>query len=183
MKPINFCRKQRMFKKMEEQDLQDKDISTSRSDEKTTIPPVLDAEAFDSQTYCTHHPYFWERMRDDLLILRDVLDRENERRIQRAFENAFVEFDMGNEENTSMKILKVEDDDSMIAKLGTNNNKKEKEEQDGDEECDDIMILSDDEINELAPSFIDPQQHDWISEIRSSYKPCNLCLRDYGPEE
>ena len=182
MKPINFCRKQRMFKKMEEQDLQD--ISTSRSDEKTTTPPVLDAEAFDSETFCTHHPYFWERMSHDLLILRDVLDRENDRRIQRAIENAFVEFDMGNEKNTSMNILKVEDDDSMIAtKLGTNNITKEKEEQDGDVECDDIMILSDDEINELAPSFIDPQQHDWISEIRSSYKPCNLCLRDYGPEE
>ena len=165
-----------------EQELQDQEISTSCSDEKTTIPPV-DAEAKDSQTYCTHHPYFWDRMREDILILRDVLDQENERRMKRAFENAFVDLDIGNEENTSMKILKFEDVHSMTAKA-TNNNKKEdeEEEQDGDEECDDIMVLDDDEINELAPSFIDPQ-HDWISEIRSSYKQCDLCLRDYGPEE
>ena len=175
-----------MVKNME-QELKVQEISTSLcSDEKTTIPPV-DAGAKDSQTYCIHHPYFWDRMREDILILRDVLVREKERRMKRAFENAFVDMDIGNEENTSMKILKFEDVYSMSAKA-TNNNKKEEEEQDGgttysgDEECEDIMVLDDDEINELAPSFIDPQQHDWISEIRSSFKPCNLCLRDYGSE-
>ena len=172
-----------MFKKMEDQDLQD--ISTSRSDEKTTTHPVLDDEAFDSESFCTHHPHFWERMSQDLLILRNVLDRENDRRIQQAIENAIAEFDMGSEKNASMNILKVEDVDSMDAtKLGTNNITKDlKEEQDpGDVACDDIMILSDDEINDLQPSFIDHQQYDWTSEIRSSFKPCNLCLRDYGSE-
>jgi len=169
-----------------EEELQDQEISASCSDEslETTTRPV-DAEAKESQTYCIHHPYFWYRMREDTLNLRDVLVQENDRRMKRAFANALVDLDIGDEENTSMKSRKIEDDDSMIAKT-TNNNKKEEE--DGgttyscDEECDDIMVLDDDETNELAPSFIDPQ-HDWTSEITSSYKQCDLCLRDYGPEE
>ena len=162
MKQINFCRKHRMFKKMEDQDLQD--ISTSRSDEKTTTHPVLNDQAIDSESFCTHHPHFWERMSQDLLILRNVLNREQDRRIQQAIENAIAEFDdVGSEKNEAeVNILKVEDVDSMDAtKLGTNNITKDlKEEQD-------------------PPGDV---AYDWASEIRSSFKPCNLCVRDYGSD-
>ena len=146
---------------MQDQDLQG--MSTSPTDEKRTTHPVLNDQAIDSESFCTHHPHFWERMSQDLLILRNVLSREQDRRIQQAIENAIAEFDdMGSEKNASMDILKVEDVDSMDAtNLGTNNITKDlKEEQD-------------------PPGDV---AYDWASEIRSSFKPCNLCLRDYGSE-
>ena len=147
---------------MQDQDLQD--MSTSPTDEKRRTHPILNDQAIDSESFCTHHPHFWERMSQDLLILRNVLNREQDRRIQQAIENAIAEFDdVGSEKNDAeVNISKVEDVDSMDAtKLGTNNITKDlKEEQD-------------------PPGDVG---YDWASEIRSSFKPCNLCLRDYGSE-
>ena len=161
---------------MEEEQQQDQ-ISACSDDSLATTPNV-GVDDKESTTYCIHHPWFWYRIREDIINLREVLIRENEarkmRRNRRKKRSSAEAFEENGDENTNKKSKKNEDD--SIDK--TTNNKEDEIIYSYDED-DDVLVLEDAESNKKTSCF---DHDDWTIDLTDSYKPCELCLLD-EPEE